>query len=642
MRKTLIIILLALCLSATFTVAVNAAPDPMAAMFQDQLILLDMYYDFDYEYMIRIATDEFISWDDYDWEDISVSAEEFDAALHKYFDIDEQTIEEIREFGNRNYNGPSRFFDEETQTYTFMFLGGFGGNLPPREYLGYVQNDDTYDIYYRNLTYEFLDDLLDDEAFNALLGEEWPDTVEYNGNIYEPGPEGYYRILSHDNFGRKYTVEVNGDIVRVLSCVNYTEEHLPDTFDDKTVEEEVTYDIPENGNIAIPENDCFDGNTIVKVEEIQNEADIQTVNMAMETVAQKFIAYDFTATKNNTAVQPNGKLTVVFTIPDGYSNNVTVFYMDKDGMLSKLNTTVDAAARTATAELEHFSTYILADEDSKPESTEPETTVPETTAPETTVPETTVPETTVAETTVPETTVPETTVPETTVPETTAPETTVAETTVPETTVPETTVPETTVPETTVPETTVPETTVPETTVPETTVPETTVPETTVPETTVPETTVPETTVPETTAPETTAPETTVPETTVPETTVPETTVPETTVAETTVAETTVPETTVAETTVPKTTVPETNKPAITEPESSDPVQSDSNTTPVESSEEEAQTNIMPNETVPTDSDNDGASSPRLGIIIAVIVVSVLAVGAIVLIKIKKKKTTSN
>ena len=66
-------------------------------------------------------------------------------------------------------------------------------------------------------------------------------------------------------------------------------------------------------------------------------------------------------------MQPSGKLTVTFDIPDGYSANVAVYYMAEDGVLTKLDGVVDIENRTVTVELEHFSTYILADHGAEPD-----------------------------------------------------------------------------------------------------------------------------------------------------------------------------------------------------------------------------------------------------------------------------------
>ncbi len=365
MKKTISLLIFAMCICSLFAVTVNAAPDPMAVKFQDALEVLDWMYDYDAYYMIKVANQQFEGQfkEDADGGEYAViPATEYEAVLHKYFVISDAILNTIRQ-----YDDMLLVYSEVNKTYTVYRVGGIGGVLPPREYLGYVKNGETYDVYYRHLTYEFLDDVLPEgTTVDDIIGNEWPDTVEYGGKVYQGGPEGFYTVKSRDNYGRKYTVEMNGDVVRIISCVDYTEGQQPNIFDDKEIEDEVIYDIPENNKVSIPENDCFEGNTTVKVEEIKSGNTMQTVNKAMETVAEKYVAYEFTAIKDNVAVQPNGKLEVTFAIPDGYSNNVTVFYMAKDGKLDKLNTTVNAKERTATVELEHFSTYILADESSKP------------------------------------------------------------------------------------------------------------------------------------------------------------------------------------------------------------------------------------------------------------------------------------
>ncbi|MBQ7325355.1 MAG: hypothetical protein IJW98_06405 [Clostridia bacterium] len=375
MKKFFGILTVVLCICFVLAMPVSAAGDPMAEKFQEELDLLDHFYDYDYHYMIRIASDKFISWDDDDmWKPVTVPAEEFDAVLKEHFVITDNQIQELRELGNRDYNTDIwdddsgeiveviPFFNADTQTYTFQFYGGFGGSLPDREYLGYIHNGETYDVYYRHISYGYLSDVLPDGVDEWEYAEslEWPAKIEYDGVVYQDGPEGYYTILSYDDFGRKYTVEMNGEIVRIISCVNYTEDEQPESFDD------IYYDIPEGDKVEIPSNDCFEGNTTVKVEEIVSGDLFDAVADAMASVAEKFVAFEFTATKDNVAVQPSGKLVVVFALPDGYSNDVTVYYLNADGNLEALQGTVNSSDRTVSVELEHFSTYILADNATKP------------------------------------------------------------------------------------------------------------------------------------------------------------------------------------------------------------------------------------------------------------------------------------
>ena len=156
------------------------------------------------------------------------------------------------------------------------------------------------------------------------------------------------------------TVEAEGE--KTYTCTNCGEtyvEILPKKPD-------VHYEVPEDNSVIIPENDCFEDGTTVMVEVIQEGETFQQVTNAMKHVAEQYVAYEFTAIKDNAAVQPNGNLVVTFAIPADYSANVAVYYMTENGTLEKLEAVVDAENRTITVELMHFSTYIIADQDTAP------------------------------------------------------------------------------------------------------------------------------------------------------------------------------------------------------------------------------------------------------------------------------------
>ena len=379
MKKILSILLIAVCLCILPANRTQAAADPNAERFQEALDRLDYFYDYNYDYMISTVADIFVEWGEDMWKLKTMPAAEYDAVLHKYFVLTDRQIQELREYGNQYYSTEIHdeetwevievipFFDEVNQTYTFSYYGGFGGIMPEREYLGYVQNGDTYDVYYHHIRYAFLQDYLPEgvDVWEYVESLDYPEYIELEGLRFEDGPDGYYTILGYDDFGRKYTVEYHEDVVRIISCVDYTAGDLPDSFDDRELPD-VTYDLPESGDISISENECFADDTIVKVEQITDGSAQQAVANAMQTVAERYVAYEFTATKDNVAVQPNGRLTVTFAIPASFSDQVALFYLAESGALEKLEATVQADQRTVTVELEHFSTYILADEASKP------------------------------------------------------------------------------------------------------------------------------------------------------------------------------------------------------------------------------------------------------------------------------------
>ena len=228
MKKILLILMITVLIISCIAPAAIAEEDKLAAAFQERLDLLDHFYNYNAYYMYVVVCDDFLVWGDDIPQASPIPAADFEASLHKYFVIDDSIIDQIRKLDNGSY------YNAIDNTYTVEWLGGFGGSLPDREYLGYIKNDATYDVYYRHLTYGFLEDVLPDgvDEFDYAEALGWPETIEYNGVVYTDGMEGYTAILSRDSFGRKYTVEMNGDVVRIISCIEYNEDEQPDSFDD--------------------------------------------------------------------------------------------------------------------------------------------------------------------------------------------------------------------------------------------------------------------------------------------------------------------------------------------------------------------------------------------------------------------------
>ncbi len=325
----------------------------LSAAFIRTLQGLDWMHELDAYYMIAIVNRIYCDFGEF----MIVPADEYEAMIDTYFVLTEQVLSVLR--GSEDWN---LTYNAEDHTYTIGNIGGMGGIMAPRYYAGYVIDGDTYKVYYANITYAYLQDALPEGVNEWEYAESlgYPETIEYEGVVYEAGPEGYAAVVSYDKFGKVYTVEVNGDVVRILSCELFTEAEMPTEFDG-----DVSFDIPEDGSVSIPENDCFEDGAQVKVEKLEAGELFKAVVEAMKDYAEKYTAFEFTAQKDGVAVQPSGKLAVTFMIPADYSTNVKVYYLNAEGKLEELVAVVDAANRTVTVELTHFSTYILVDEDSK-------------------------------------------------------------------------------------------------------------------------------------------------------------------------------------------------------------------------------------------------------------------------------------
>lgn len=413
----------------------SCAPwDNLTDALSDALYRLDYFYSLDMYYMIECTNGYFLN--DLNYEDrMTVPADVYMSVLKMYFAVGDDIFEQLlAQCGDEDWNQLS--YDEAKHAFTLRNSGGFGGFMADREFVGFVQNGDTYDVFFATVRYAWLCDALpegvDEYAYAESLG--WPDTIEYEGIVYQPGPDGYYAILGMEDYGRKYTVELNVDVVRIISCVEYTAEDLPEhlhyqqavkveptcseqgytgylcscgygkvmeytdalshNWDDGVVTVEPTvktegvktytcqtcgetktetlpkkpgvqYDVPEDDSVTIPENDCFEDGTTVTVEEILTGDLFEQVAKVMEQVAETYVAFEFTATKGDTEVQPNGNLLVTFAIPEGYSDNIAVYYMADDGTLELLLSNVDTENRTVSVELTHFSAYIVVDLDTK-------------------------------------------------------------------------------------------------------------------------------------------------------------------------------------------------------------------------------------------------------------------------------------
>ena len=128
----------------------------------------------------------------------------------------------------------------------------------------------------------------------------------------------------------------------------------------------VTVDNNTDNRITVGNADkVFEANTVITVESVTQGKIYDTVKEALKDVVadMKHTAIlDITATLDGKPVQPNGKVQMTFAIPENLSvDNLKLFYVSDDGKTTEeIAITVNKDARTVTANLEHFSTYVLA------------------------------------------------------------------------------------------------------------------------------------------------------------------------------------------------------------------------------------------------------------------------------------------
>ena len=119
-----------------------------------------------------------------------------------------------------------------------------------------------------------------------------------------------------------------------------------------------------SGNVSVGDaQDSFIPGTVVSVEHI-TEGDIyDRVEEALDglpIVMDSVVIYEFNATLDGEAVQPQEMVAVTFQIPQGMNPDyLKLYYVSDTGEVEEIPITVDKETNTATAYLTHFSTYVL-------------------------------------------------------------------------------------------------------------------------------------------------------------------------------------------------------------------------------------------------------------------------------------------
>ncbi len=115
---------------------------------------------------------------------------------------------------------------------------------------------------------------------------------------------------------------------------------------------EATSEIEENRKVKI-DSSAFDEGVVLNAESYTDEKINELFSKTKKTEV-----YQLTAKLNNTAMQPNGDVTVTFPIPEGYDqalHNVAVFYIDDNYKAELLNSQIKD--NIVEAKLSHFSLY---------------------------------------------------------------------------------------------------------------------------------------------------------------------------------------------------------------------------------------------------------------------------------------------
>ena len=247
-------------------------------------------------------------------------ADTFESIAHRLFDFDGT----IREMIEREEEYPALEYDEKNNLFVSV-VGGKGGLLNMLQ--GYTENTDgTYAVYIR------MGELSEDQQ------EIWDDSYI------------------------KLTVKMDERLLKVLDAIFVDALPTEGFIAPGDAVPEIKYVLDDGIDMDREGTSAFPADTVVTAKKLENGEMFDTAKKALKDIldGDKMAAFDFTATANDAAVQPNGKVKVTFAIPSHLSTeNLKLFYISESGEKEEISLSVDKENRTAAAELEHFSVYVL-------------------------------------------------------------------------------------------------------------------------------------------------------------------------------------------------------------------------------------------------------------------------------------------
>ena len=363
--------------------------------------------------------------------EIGVSGESYSADLYDELvnsaiqtDCDLRQLVIDRDADNTN----NFFYDSDQNRYVWLNGSGGGGLGISYALLGYQKNpDNTYSAYYGHKNYitpygSGLSSPVDpvQTALDFLTERE-----KQNSNIYKiqlglfftrPQEEVSYGLtytFSTPEAFREAVPSINAqNNSSVSSVIIYYVDPVPSSPNDKNVKLQFSYNgtlskllsyeyldtVPSMDELITPTessirteldadvrldsiiSSAFPDTTLITAQKVVDEATIAKINQALlplggsQPAAYEITATLHTETANGTvSVQPLGKISITLTIPDYLStDNLKLFFITPDNQAEEIPITVDADSRSATAELTHFSTYVLCNVNTTPEPPSPD------------------------------------------------------------------------------------------------------------------------------------------------------------------------------------------------------------------------------------------------------------------------------
>lgn len=379
MKKIIAVLISVILVFSLCSVAVGATEDTKAEIFRDTFFQFSRAELFDCVGDVKLGEDfpadvvatytttmswksennpwlEYVVYEEPDFEDPMVDyyvvpEEVFLAEAQKYFAVDETLFDALKNESIYSFSQNAALKCYNADDKTCIVKPSMGGGATESIYRGYTYSGEEgiYDVYSILVDY-----VLQLQSVEGLT--EWTDyyTERYEGSddvcYYE-----VYKVI-------KSRVKYDGEVVKFLS---YEEiEAMPEELinDDSTETKAETEDVKISADKGV-----FPDKTVLAIQPIKDGEIYNAVRSAYGSDYFKIALYDINARVNGTSVQPDGKVQVTFTIPEGFvPETISLFYFSDDyRTIEQIPVVISADKKTATATLSHFSLYALIDTSAK-------------------------------------------------------------------------------------------------------------------------------------------------------------------------------------------------------------------------------------------------------------------------------------
>jgi len=287
-----------------------------------------------------------------------IPEKDFEAIVAKHFVLSESLLASLHSFDD---NMVAKYEDG----FYYYYWGGWGDYTPTYIYQGYQDlGNGKYAVYaYQADTLtESYEPYVPDK--NHVLNED------YMILTFAYGYDGEYYLQCSPAY-------LSGTVITEFELIdgNYimTSYKTADKSAMPAIKDLEGTDLPESNDSDITIDYGYgtfsDLSTSVTCSEVYDEEGFADAAATLNGIANDFVLYDIYASYYNNngeeiAVQPNGDVKITFTVPEGFSDNVGVYYLPEDGDAEALESAYDADSNTITAIFTHFSRYALVDLDS--------------------------------------------------------------------------------------------------------------------------------------------------------------------------------------------------------------------------------------------------------------------------------------